>query len=440
MNLTELIRYIKSLPKMWVLIALPVIVSVLISCIVANHNYVPIYTASTTFTVNIKNEQIISDQAAFYDNVAAEQMAQTFPYILTSNLLQRKVAADLGTSLTSSIDASVVENTNLLTLSVSDPDPVKAYDTLNAVIENYPSISEPIVGKVTLNILDETGIPTSPDNPKIFRQEVLKGFLIGLFIAMLWTYIVFAINKTVTTESEIKEEFGLNTFGSIPKIKNKKRSSKIFRYYLITDKDMTQTLGEPFRKIRNKIEYIAHQQKLKTLLVTSASAGEGKSMFSANLSVSLAQAGNKVTLIDCDVRHPTGRMIFNIEPGSGLSDYLKGALSFEEYLENSKAFDKIENLTFLAGGTAVSDGAALMDSQKMDELIKQVEKDSDYVILDTAPVGILTDSVILQKSVDASIMIIKNDYSRVDIISDAIEHLCENDIQIIGAVFNTAEN
>ena len=76
----------------------------------------------------------------------------------------------------------------------------------------------------------------------------------------------------------------------------------------------------------------------------------------------------------------------------------------------------------------------------MGELIQHIEKETDYIILDSAPVGILTDSVALSKNIDASIMIIKNDYSRVDIINDAIEHLCENDIQIIGAVFNTANN
>ncbi|MDO4747538.1 MAG: polysaccharide biosynthesis tyrosine autokinase, partial [Eubacteriales bacterium] len=436
------IRYFKNLPRMWPLVIIPVVVCVCISYLIANHNYVPMYTASTTFTVNIKNEQLISDQSAFYDNVAAEQMAQTFPYILTSNLLQRRVAADLGAPLTSSIDASVVENTNLLTLSVSDVDPQKAYDTLNAVIKNYPPISEPIVGKVTLNILDETGVPTTQDNPKIFRQEILKGFLIGLFIALMWTLLVFSINKTVTSENEIKKEFGLSTLGSMPRIKSKKRSSNINRYYLVTDSDMTQVLGESFRKTRNKIEYIAHQQKIKKILITSASAGEGKSMFSANLSISLAQAGNKVTLIDCDVRHPTGRMIFKIEPGCGLSDYLKGDLSLEDYIESSKTdiLRKGENLTFFAGGTAVADGTSLLSSQRMDELIIFLEKESDYIILDSAPVGILTDSVVLSKNVDASILIIKNDYARVDIINDAIEHLCENDIQIIGAVFNTANN
>ena len=114
----------------------------------------------------------------------------------------------------------------------------------------------------------------------------------------------------------------------------------------------------------------------------------------------------------------------------------------EDYIQSSKAnvIDGADTLTFLAGGSPVVDGAALLASEYMDKLIEYIEKESDYIILDSAPVGILTDSVALSKNVDTSILMIKNDYSRVDIINDAIEHLCENDIQIVGVVFNTANN
>ena len=86
-----------------------------------------------------------------------------------------------------SIKATVAENTNLLTISVTDQDAGRAYATLKSVEKNYPSISEVIVGKVNMEMLDETGIPAEPDNPKAFRKNAVKGAAAGLLLVMIWT-------------------------------------------------------------------------------------------------------------------------------------------------------------------------------------------------------------------------------------------------------------
>ena len=114
----------------------------------------PVYTASATFTVNLNNGIGTSGGSSYYENTTAEQMAKTFPYILTSGVLMRRVAADMGTqSLSGSVNASVEEDTNLFTLTVRDSDPQRAYDTLNAVIRCYPEVAESIVGRTSLEML-----------------------------------------------------------------------------------------------------------------------------------------------------------------------------------------------------------------------------------------------------------------------------------------------
>lgn len=103
-------------------------------------------------------------------------MAKTFPYILTSGVLKRKVAKDMDiAAVPGKIKATVAENTNLLTISVTDQDAGRAYATLKSVEKNYPAISEVIVGKANMEMLDETGIPAEPDNPKAFRKNAVKG-------------------------------------------------------------------------------------------------------------------------------------------------------------------------------------------------------------------------------------------------------------------------
>ena len=149
-----------------------------LSYVRARLQYQPVYTASATFTVNIQREQQgVADtgSASFFNNSTAEQMAKTFPYILTSGVLKRKVAKDMDiAAVPGKIKATVAENTNLLTISVTDQDAGRAYATLKSVEKNYPAISEVIVGKANMEMLDETGIPAEPDNPKAFRRMRLK--------------------------------------------------------------------------------------------------------------------------------------------------------------------------------------------------------------------------------------------------------------------------
>ncbi len=436
--LVLIVDFLKMLPRMWGLLLLCIIIGGGLSYAKAYVDYRPVYTAYADFKINIKKEQSISGDTTFYNNAAARQMAKTFPTILTSGLLGRTVAADMGVASTASVSAEVTPDTNLLRISVTDFDPVRAHDTLESVIRCYPSVSEPIIGKVEMTLLDESGVPDEPDNDKIFIKEALLGIAIGMAVGLGWSVLVFVTNRTIQYESDIKKKLGINCLGTVPKIVVKKRSRKVEQYFLMTDSNMKDILTEPLRMIKNKVEYHAHKHKHKTFLVTSATAGEGKSLFATNLSLSLASAGKKVVLIDCDLRHPTGRVIFNMEEGTGLGEYLQGDISLMDYLKSAQAENNHDfpNFLFLPGGEALDDGSYLLSSDKISDLIACVESKADYVILDSAPTGLLTDSAVLAKSADAAIMLIRKGFARIDFINDALGHLVESDIHVVGGVLN----
>lgn len=437
-QLAVIVDFLRILPRMWVWILILVVACGGLFYAKAYMDYVPVYTAEATFTINIRREQSISGSNAYYDNAAAERLALTFPRILTGDLLLRMVAEDLGEPVTGSIRATQTPDTNLLTLSVTDRDPQKAYDTLESVIENYPTVSERIVGKVNMNILDESGVPRKPDNKKVFTNDALKGAGVGLFIGLIWSLLVFIINRTVQCEADIKKKLSINSLGVIPKLNNKKRSKEVAQYFLLTDPKAKEILQEPLRMIKNKVEYQAQKLGLKTFLITSATAGEGKSLFAANLSLSLVASGKRVVLIDCDLRHPTGRVVFNMTENVGLGEYLKEELSLLDYLAVSKEDNNhgFPNFLFLPGGAPVADGSNFLESNRMKELIMCMEAKADYVILDSAPTGLLTDSAVLAKHADGAIMVIRKEVARVDFIMDALGHLAESDIQIVGGVLN----
>lgn len=442
-DITEMLSdYFRIFRRMWAWVLILTLLGTGIFYIRARVQYQPRYTASATFTVNIRRDQQgvgESGTVAFYNNSAAEQMAKTFPYILTSGVLKRKVAKDMGTgSVTGNIQANVAENTNLLTISVTDRDAGRAYAILQSVIKNYPEISEVIVGKTNMEMLDETGIPPEPDNPKDFKKSALKGGLFGFLIAALWTALLVVTRRTVRKESDIHRWMHTRCLGTVPEIHEKRRSGTSQTRMVLTDPKVEEKLQESFRMIRNKVEYHAHEYHLKTFLITSALAGEGKSTIAVNLALSLAQAGKKVVLIDCDLRHPTDRKILNLDPGEGLGEVLEHKKKLAECIIKSKdmGLDPEMRLMFLPGGTALRDGSELLGTEFMHRIIARMEEWADYVILDSAPAGLLTDAVVLAQYADAAVFVVRKDFARVDHIMDGMEHLAESQVQIIGGILN----
>ena len=438
-DVVELLRdYFKILSAMWIWLLIFSLLGAGLFYGRAVKQYVPVYTASATFAISIwENQQ--SSSAAYYDNAAAEQMATTFPYILTSGVLRRQVEKDLGKSVaTGSIKAVVANNTNLLTLSVTSMDPESAYEVLQSVIKNYPSLSEVIVGRVNMVQLDETGIPTTPDNPQNFKQQTIKGALCGVILVAGWAALILFTRRTIRKESDVQKRMHIKCFGAIPQITFKKRTNSLKWRIVLTEPGIEGILQEPLRIIRNKVERYANESGKKVFLITSALAGEGKSTVAVNLALSLAKAGHKVVLIDCDLRHPSGRDILGMKDGEGLVEVLTRKAKINDCMlrANELGLGRDINMMIIPGGKPIDGGSELLETREMGALVEIVKKWADYVILDSAPTGLLTDAVVLARYADAAIFVVRKDYAKVDYIMDGMEYLAESGIPIIGGVLN----
>lgn len=430
------------LRRMWLWVLILVIVSAGLMGVHAKATYVARYTAYTVLTVSREWELSSDEVASYYDNVTADQLASVFPHILTSDLLRRKVAKDMGNAGVSGvISASATENTNIVTVSVTDADPQRAYDTLQSVIKNYPAISEVILGKTKTMILDDSGVPTAPVNAFDLKNSVVKGGILGLLLGIAWVGLLALTRRTICKEADIKKRMNVQCLGSIPAIAKKARAKKNHEEnFVITNPKIETILQEPLRIIRNKVEYSAHEAQKKTFLVTSALAGEGKSTFAVNLALSLAMNGRKVALIDCDLRHPSDRKILGVEEGKGLSEILKREAKMADCIIRSTqlGMDEKTQFLFVPGGEPIEEGSELLSSPFLKSIIKKMEDWADYVILDSAPVGLLTDAVVLAENIDGAIYVVRKDYSSVNEIMDGMEFLADNGVEIIGGVLNEA--
>lgn len=182
---------------------------------------------------------------------------------------------------------------------------------------------------------------------------------------------------------------------------------------IITYKSPKSLIAESFRTLRTNLQFTVGGKNVKTLLITSSMAGEGKSWTASNLAVAFAQSGKRVLLIDADMRKGRQHKIFGISKNMGLSNYLSGVelymmddnVSEEDVL--IKMFHKtdVENLFVMSCGSTPPNPSELMQSEKMKTLIKDLKEVFDIVIFDGPPSGIVTDGVILSSLVDSVVLV-----------------------------------
>lgn len=395
-------------------------------------SYREVYEAYASFTVRVANP--LYGSISSYNDKTAQVMADTFPSMLTSDLLRGKVMEHLGISGVPSMTVSATAQSSILTLRVRDSDPQRAYDVLNAVIACYPEVSEFVVGATALVLLDESGVPAAPINSFSYRPHLIRGAVLG---AALWCGIVLVLvllKNTVHNEEELRKTLNIPCLGQIPTVKTTKK----MRYPLIHRGKDSMGFGEAIRLLRLRVEKAMEADGKKVLLVSSAIPGEGKSSISVNLAVSLAQKGRKVLLVDCDLRNPSiVKMLstkkYPLNSKVSLVEYIKGTATVRDAVQSTE----IKGLSVISGGTGgKADNSALLSRNRMAFLIQASRNLYDYVILDTPPCSMLADAAELSELAEAGLMVIRQDYAGRDQIIDGIQRLSDGKLTVIGCAFN----
>lgn len=426
-DLIALIRgLIKSAMRLLVPGILLVVLATSVMCFRVWYSYYPRYQASASFTVHMKNPFYSTQQ--YYNNSAAEQMAKTFPQILTSGLLSDRVKEQLGITAMPDVRASAVGNTNIFTLTVTSPDPQVAYDVLNCVIENYPTVAEFVVGSTELALLDESGMPTQPVNRPDYIRSGLLGAFAGFAIWGCLAFFYWATHRTVSGEEELRSVINLPCIGRMPKV----RGIKNGRCPVVNDRNDKFGFNESVRLLRIRVERALDKIGGKVLLVTSTLPNEGKTTVSINIATALAQKGKKVLLVDCDLRNPSVGSVLGIENQNGLSEFLKARCDINSIYCNSK----IPNLSVVLGGKPVDNPVMLLNNRKAHIFVEEVKKSFDYVILDTPPSAMMADATEIGQWADASILTVRQDYALRRQILEAAQSLNDTGKPILGTIIN----
>src|SRR5699024_5243232 len=202
--------------------------------------------------------------------------------------------------------------------------------------------------------------------------------------------------------------------------------------HLITQLNPRSPISEQFRTIRTNIQFSSVDEKVQSILVTSPSAANGKSMTAANIATVYAQQGMKTLLIDADLRKPTVHYTFRLSNLRGLSNVLVGEAELEQAVESSD----IENLDILSCGPIPPNPAELLASRRMKELLEETKKLYDFIIFDMPPALAVTDAKILANIVDGSLLVIRSGLTETDEAEKTAEMLQGSKARLLGAVLN----
>ena len=264
----------------------------------------------------------------------------------------------------------------------------------------------------------------TPVNPKGFKIYGIALFL-GLGIWIAFVVIKEMLNKKILFRSEIEESTNLPVIGELSYLKGNKQLS--------SENPEDLHIMEQFRQLDAQLGLYSRTFRKKKILVTSSLSGEGKSFVSKNLSYSLAQSGKKVILLDMDFRKPNTSKTFNLKNHKGIIDYLKEVATLEELVVTSELDP---NLDILPAGTQGGDHTQLLLNGKLELLFEKLSESYDYIIMDSAPLGLVSDANLLAEFSEVTLLVVRHDFTPKKIVERLDQNQADKHLQHVGIVFN----
>ncbi len=380
-------------------------------------------TTATTITVNDIN--------------TIQKLTSVYGELVKSENVLSKVNSELNlhsnvNALGKKITVTASSDTATLKIAVKDSDSRTAAAIANKLFDVSSEEMANIYKIASVSQLMTASAPEKASNNTLTRDLILAVFLVAFGVAG-FAFLKFYFDNTIKANDDLEKKFGINTIGYIPEaeIKSKRMGGE-----LVVEKYPRSEVSESFRTLRTNLLFNTSNRRFKTVLVTSTDSEEGKSFVAANLAVALAQAGKKVLVVDCDLRHGTLYKLFNVPNTKGLSDYLSGdSRMFDKFI----ATTKIKNLSVLPCGTYPANPSELLTSKKNKDLIKALCDNYDIIVFDGTEISGLADSVVMSSYADETIVVVKNASITGEELAATKQSLSQVGAKLTGVVMNMTE-
>ena len=395
-----------------------------------NLTYDPAYTASATLVVTVKG------QTDSYSSLSvASQMADVYGQVFQSEALRSRIIEDVGEEISGSISCTPIEETNLLVLNTTSPDPRQAYLFINSALQHYGEVAADVFSNASLQIVQEPEVPSAPSNTSwmLARRSLLSAAGAAGMAAVICLFYV--LRFTVKNAAGASRQLDGKIRGVIPFEKKQDRKKNHSKQALLMDSPLvTMDFSEAVRKAEANVEYHMRRHSQKALLVTSVTENEGKSTMAANMALALAEKHRKVLIVDGDLRKPAQYKVFEERRKGRIS--LESVLKGEESWRDAAYFSERHKIWQIFQFAPASDPAAAMNSVGAGTLMEEWKKEFDYIIVDCSPTAASSDAEVWMEAVDTAVLVVREDWADVRVINDTVDMIWQSGKDFSGFVLN----
>lgn len=430
----DLKQYLRVLRAHWVLIVAAVVV-----CTGAAAAYAwtrePVYAAHTQLFVSTKSTTGLSPSQVYQGGLAAQSRAESYARIVSSPPLAEAVIEDLGLprrteDIQSAITATVPLGTVLIDVKVEDESAQLAKDIADTLAAHFPAFVSTLesgsaeASPVEVSVTSPAVLPKSPESPSK-GMYLAGGAVLGLILGVGAAVLRELLDRRIRDDESTEAIAGAPVLGQIPRDSGAKKRPLV----VVADADSPE--AEAYRRLRTNLRVVTIDRDRKSLLVTSAIAGEGKTLLTANLGFAFAQAGHRVVLVDADLRRPKLGRLLGLEPAPGLSDVLSGDRPYEALHHEQEL-----PLQVLTSGSPPPNPSELLESAGFADLLDRLTQRAEIVILDSPALLPVSDAAIIARSTAAVLMVARVGYTRAEQFDEAAELVRAVDKHPVGAALN----
>ena len=423
-NLLTIVKcIIKDILQRWILIVAVMIVFGSVFDFMKTVTYVPQYGTSMTATLS-------GGEDTFKNIDKVQSYVNTLDYLMNSNNAKSYVKKKMPISKTTYKAEVTLKQANVVKIKVTADTKREAYFSIKLLNDWYRENTERYSFPYNITVLKESKFSTKPVNP----NSHIKNFLIGAvgsgFVLSCLLGLYFFLRDTIKSEEEVENKLDTRLYAKLPFEVKKREDARNKKAILITSLKTSFFFRESMNKLRSKVEASSDKHGYKSFMITSAYENEGKSSIAANLALALAKNGHKVVLVDADFNKPAVFKIFDLDGSKSLNKAIEGTSSWSSQIVSDRS-----GLDLLPCSQDTLKSELLTNSKKLDEIMKELREEYDFVIVDTSPAYLLNETMAMNELVDATLFVVRQDYATRDVINETVKRLTYVKDNVLGVVF-----